>query len=222
MVLLAALAQLKVMPYTIIYMPPGNASDSTYTTTTTFGTTMTAGDSTAIDNTTKTNSSLDLNATISGGFGLAGGDLTAGSHWDRTTSSDVGTVRTDSTTTNTTAQDVKTLDLSNPSLVHGADGPYTCSNLPCVELVVRNVQQANALMRTVRGVVGSSARVRRQRFARGTIVSRAVSQSCWLSEASYGAPLAFRTVREPFDSHGSSMDGHCQRHFCGAQCSLRC
>src|ERR1700682_1076876 len=30
---------------------------------------------------------------------------------------------------------------------------------------------------------------------------------CWLSEEPFDSPLAFRTVLESFDSHGSSMDG---------------
>jgi hypothetical protein len=41
---------------------------------------------------------------------------------------------------------------------------------------------------------------------------------CWLSEASCGAPLAFRTVLEPFNSHGSSMDGPCHGHLSTFTC----
>jgi hypothetical protein len=51
-----ALVQLKVLPYTLIYMPPGNASKATFATTTSFGISMAAdsklGDnvSTTVDN----------------------------------------------------------------------------------------------------------------------------------------------------------------------------
>ena len=128
-VLPAALAQLKVLPYTIVYMPPGNASTASFTTTTTFGTTMTAGDSTALDNTTKSSKSLDIATTVSGSFassGLSlGADLSTDSHWDHTTSSDVGSVQTDTSTSTSSATTVRAFGpLSNSTLVPGAKGAY--------------------------------------------------------------------------------------------------
>ena len=94
----AALAQLKVLPYTIVYMPPGNASDSSFSTSTTFGTQVTAGDTTSLDNSTRKTSTLDVATTISASFGLSGVDLSTDSHWDHTTSADVGQVQMDFTT----------------------------------------------------------------------------------------------------------------------------
>ena len=124
-VLPAALAQLKVMPYTIVYMPPGNASDSSFTTTSTFGTTMTAGGSTAIDNSTKSTKTLDIATTVSASFGLGGADLSTDSHWDHSTSSDVGKVQTDSTTTGSSVKTVRTFGpLTNRGLVPGSKGNY--------------------------------------------------------------------------------------------------
>ncbi|HEY3796881.1 MAG TPA: hypothetical protein VGL58_00880 [Caulobacteraceae bacterium] len=42
--------QLKVLPQTIVYLPPGNNSFGSYTVTSTFSTTLSAGDTTEIDN----------------------------------------------------------------------------------------------------------------------------------------------------------------------------
>jgi hypothetical protein len=50
-VLPAAFMEMKVLPYTILYRPPGDQSQGTYATTASYGTTMTTGNSTAIDNT---------------------------------------------------------------------------------------------------------------------------------------------------------------------------
>jgi hypothetical protein len=47
----AAIVKLKVLPYTIVYRPPGNQSSGTFTATAAFGTAMTAGSSTTFDNT---------------------------------------------------------------------------------------------------------------------------------------------------------------------------
>jgi len=49
-VLPAFMFQLKALPQTIVYLPPGNASYGSYTVTNTFATTLSAGDTTEIDN----------------------------------------------------------------------------------------------------------------------------------------------------------------------------
>ncbi len=51
-VLPAAFVQMKVLPYTIVYRPPGDKSQGVYTTNESYGTSLTTGVSTAIDNTT--------------------------------------------------------------------------------------------------------------------------------------------------------------------------
>jgi hypothetical protein len=50
-VLPAALIQLKVLPQTIVYLPPGNSSSANYKITATYSTTLAAGSNTDIDNT---------------------------------------------------------------------------------------------------------------------------------------------------------------------------
>lgn len=90
-VLPAALLQLKVLPYSIIYMPPGNQSFGSLTLASTYSTTMTAGTTSEIDN---TNSQDDwvkqeekANANISkidGLFGFAY-DTSQSTKWDKST-----------------------------------------------------------------------------------------------------------------------------------------
>src|SRR5579859_4290214 len=72
MVLPAALMQLKVLPYTILYAPPGANSTATYQGSTSFATTMTVGSNTSIDDTEsehRTNSNSDNIAASA--FGLS-------------------------------------------------------------------------------------------------------------------------------------------------------
>jgi hypothetical protein len=77
-VLPAFMFQLKVLPQTIVYLPPGNASFGSYTVTTTFTTTLTAGDTNQIDNSNsndqwtedvnQTDASVDISKIFSLGF----------------------------------------------------------------------------------------------------------------------------------------------------------
>jgi hypothetical protein len=77
-VLPAFMFQLKVLPQTIVYLPPGNASFGSYTVTTTFTTTLTAGDTSQIDNSNsndqwtedvdQTDASVDISKILSLGF----------------------------------------------------------------------------------------------------------------------------------------------------------
>lgn len=70
-----ALAQLKVLPYTILYAPPGSSSSSAFTTTSTFGTSMTTGSSTELDNSTADDQWLKYGDTDTTNLGLdMGGD----------------------------------------------------------------------------------------------------------------------------------------------------
>jgi hypothetical protein len=54
-----------VLPYTILYRPPGDKSQGSFQTTESYGTSMTTGVSTAIDNTTAFEQSQDVNNTAS-------------------------------------------------------------------------------------------------------------------------------------------------------------
>ena len=90
-VLPAALIQLKVLPYSIVYMPPGNQSFGSLTLQSTYSTTMTAGTSTEIDNTNKQDDWVKqeekTNANISkidGLFGFAF-DTSQSTKWDKST-----------------------------------------------------------------------------------------------------------------------------------------
>ncbi len=66
-VLPAAFIQMKVLPYTILYRPPGDESQGTFQTTQSYGTQLTTGNNTAIDNTTAFMESMDIqnNTTVS-------------------------------------------------------------------------------------------------------------------------------------------------------------
>ncbi len=90
-VLPAALIQLKVLPYSIVYMPPGNQSFGSLTMASTYSTTMTAGTTTEVDNTNKQDDWVKqeekANANISkidGLFGYAY-DTSQSTKWDKST-----------------------------------------------------------------------------------------------------------------------------------------
>ena len=59
-VLPAAFIQAKILPYTIVYRPPGDQSSGTYTATQAYGTSMTTGNNTTIDNTETFEQSFDV------------------------------------------------------------------------------------------------------------------------------------------------------------------
>ena len=98
-----ALAQLRVLPYTLIYQPPGNASKATFATTTSYGISM-AVDTKVANNQTTT---VDNKGADTVGFGLTNfglGDLigkigsiadsySQATSWDKSTKTGVGTIR---------------------------------------------------------------------------------------------------------------------------------
>jgi hypothetical protein len=148
-VLPVALAQLKVMPYTLIYQPPGDASKATFATTTSFGISM------SVD--TKLSSSqvtaVDDKGSEISGFGLAmsgnkGGEksehdssdigftdllgksgdfslsFSQATSWDKSTKLGVGTIKDVATDQSTNYQSTMSLQLSNTSLTPGPTGSY--------------------------------------------------------------------------------------------------
>ena len=94
-VLPVALMQLKVIPFTIMYVPPGNASQAAVTMTTTYTTTQTAGATTSIDNTNKQDNWVQQEQKLHVGntiFDVLGGqfDLSSSDKWDKSTTIETG------------------------------------------------------------------------------------------------------------------------------------
>jgi hypothetical protein len=134
----AALAQLQLLPYTILYAPPGDKGTATFSTTTTFTTSTSLTSSTSLDTSTSDDTwlqygetdDLNLGVTMGGdGVGLTdnvGYDFSSTRRWDHTTTS--GTGLTSSNTLENGLQ-VKTsygeeLDSTSPNQVPGAAGAY--------------------------------------------------------------------------------------------------
>ncbi len=89
-VLPVALMQLKVIPFTIMYVPPGNASQAAVTMTTTYTTTEAAGATTSMDNTNKQDDWVQQEQKLHAGntiFDVLGGqfDLSTSDKWDKST-----------------------------------------------------------------------------------------------------------------------------------------
>jgi hypothetical protein len=85
-----ALYQMKAMPYTILYQPPGDQSTVSFIAQTTYGATYTLGTSTENDtnNTSEQNESTKFSETYT--FGLFTGGFGDKSGWDQTTKQDFG------------------------------------------------------------------------------------------------------------------------------------
>jgi hypothetical protein len=113
LVLPAALMQLKVLPYTILYAPPGANSAADYQGSTSFATTMTVGSNTTIDNTASQTRVISNSDSISAsGLGLTF-DLQNDGGWDHTVTSGVGLATSSSTSLN--RADRLTFTLGTPS-----------------------------------------------------------------------------------------------------------
>jgi hypothetical protein len=141
-----ALAQMKVLPYTILYQAPGNKSSVSYAITTSFGASFAAdskladNQSTLVDNksTETTGFTVDPVKGFGAAFSGVGVPLTDmfknlsfsdtisnSTTWDNSTKTGVGRSRDVATNTSTTFQTVTTLASKSPSgLVPGATGTY--------------------------------------------------------------------------------------------------
>jgi hypothetical protein len=134
----AALAQLQLLPYTILYAPPGDKSDATFSTATTFTTSTSLTPSTSLDTSTSDDmwmeygesDDLNLGVTMGGdGVGLTdnvGYDFSSSRKWDHTTTSGTGLM---SSNLLENGLQIKTsygeeLDSTSPSQVPGAGGAY--------------------------------------------------------------------------------------------------
>jgi hypothetical protein len=100
-VLPAAFVQMKVLPYTIVYRPPGDESVGSYATTQSYGTSMTTGNSTAIDNTTAFMESLGIQSNTTVNALIAQVSVQGGESSSNTNASDTnGTIGTGLVTSN--------------------------------------------------------------------------------------------------------------------------
>jgi hypothetical protein len=91
-VLPAAFIQMKVLPYTILYRPPGDKSQGSFSTTVSYGTTLTTGANTAIDNSTAFMESMGIQNNLSVSA-LIAQVATEGSETQSTTNtSDIGSI----------------------------------------------------------------------------------------------------------------------------------
>lgn len=130
-----ALAQLKVMPYTLIYQPPGDASKATFSTTTSFGISMAVdsklatNQSTTVDNKGTETLSLGLSnfgiGDLLGKVGNISDAFSSATSWDKSTKLGVGTISDVATNSTTTFSSTMSLQLSNSSLTPGATGTYS-------------------------------------------------------------------------------------------------
>jgi hypothetical protein len=130
-VLPLALAQLKVLPYTLLYAAPGNASSTTYQTTASFGVSMT------FDNKVENDTANKVDNTNTNGVGLSvtellgeGDDKTSGvsdtlmasSTWDQSTQTGVGTINDAANNQTSSYQSIFSWKISDPTLTPGANG----------------------------------------------------------------------------------------------------
>ena len=103
-VLPAAFIQMKVLPYTIIYRPPGDKSQGSFSTTVSYGTTLTTGSNTAIDNTTAFMESMGIQNNLSVSALIAKVAVQGNETHSTTNASDInGTVGTGLVTANSRA-----------------------------------------------------------------------------------------------------------------------
>jgi hypothetical protein len=127
-----AMAQLKVLPYTIVYQPPGDASKGTFSTSASFGVSMT------VDNksTTNTTTTIDNSGSISGSAGISvdqktddgaasfGFTLSGAQKWDHSTKTGVGSSNSTTVGTGTNFQTLFSMTVGDSTLIPGAAGSY--------------------------------------------------------------------------------------------------
>ena len=126
----AALMQIKTLPETIIYLPPGNKSSGIFKVTRTFGTTITAGETVGIDNSTVKDDWMEL--IDSGGFsGSIGKVLDLGfnastdTRWDTKTTLKSGqSLERDLQGTNQVATAFARTITADHSTIPGANGSF--------------------------------------------------------------------------------------------------
>ena len=127
-----ALAQLKVLPYTLVYQPPGNASKATFSTTTSFGLRIVAdsklgsNQTISVDNKgAETIGASQTNSGFGNYLGVSIGQSYSGStSWDKNTTIGTGNIRDIALDQNTNYQITRSWQVSNASLKPGSQGDY--------------------------------------------------------------------------------------------------
>jgi len=140
-VLPQAMAQAKVLPYTLIYAPPGNQSKASYSLTQAFSIGMafdsTVGNSQSntVDNKGSVALSLGLGQPLKGLFGNGdvGATLAASQGWDQSTQVGAGSSTADVTSDTTALKTVYTLTAAAPNTAPGAGGAYGPAGAPNAE-----------------------------------------------------------------------------------------
>lgn len=120
----AALMQLKVEPYTIVYEPPGDKSKGTFSTTTAYGTNVSVGFSSTSATSTANQVSGGVDENVAAAYRGDGFDLGASQFWDTTTSVGTGVEQVAAATQGNSVATTVTVDIGNSSLVPGAAGAY--------------------------------------------------------------------------------------------------
>ena len=134
----AAFVQVKVIPFTIVYQPPGNASTASYQTQTTYSTAFKLGNSTEQSNAATSQQTLSSKAAIKLTIPLGGSSasfgMDLGETWDQSTKMGFATSAgsTDSTTASLTLQTTWNLP-ANTDLVPG-NGDTCLSATDCSTL----------------------------------------------------------------------------------------
>jgi len=124
-VLPAALVQFHVLPYTIVYQPPGDLSTATFSTAASYGTSLTIGAGTQVNNSTTNDFKQSTSMNISGAFKGFGFNFGATQSWDQSTEFGTGLSQNSSAQTSSQFTQGHTWTMqANPSLTPGSQGSY--------------------------------------------------------------------------------------------------
>jgi len=132
-----AMAQLKVLPYTIVYQPPGDQSKGVFLTSASFGVTMqldnkgTSTKTTTVDNTSQISGSFGASIDIGDSSGKAAGtlgfSLSGAQKWDNSTKVGVGSGNQTTSGTGANFQTLFSMTVADSSLVPGTAGSYAAA-----------------------------------------------------------------------------------------------
>jgi len=128
-----AMVQLKVLPFTIVFAPPGNLSTSSFQTTSSYNTNYSLGSSNESSNTSaqETSSSTQESAKLSTAASILSASASQTSSYDTTTSQSYGTLTGTTGTGTSTQQAVASIALGpNPATVPG-NGQTCASTKDC-------------------------------------------------------------------------------------------
>ncbi len=127
----AGLIQLNVIPYTILYHPPGNQSTVSFTANNTYGTNLTLGNSNTVSNSTTwdNSSSVSFAETLAYTVGISLGN---NGSWDQSSKQTFGTTNSTANATTSSLNISSTWSFRNdPALIPGSGA--TCANTACTQ-----------------------------------------------------------------------------------------